>query len=67
MVDFYANWCGPCKMLAPELEKISNEYDIPIIYFSFDSTDSEVAVDTRIEAFYDMLKQKKRKDKIKNI
>jgi len=28
MVDFYANWCGPCKMLAPELEKISNEIDV---------------------------------------
>ena len=43
----------------PILEQISNEYNIPIIYFSFDSTDNEVGIDTRIEAFYDMLIQKK--------
>lgn len=50
--------CTPELNAMTILEKISNEYNIPIIYFSFDSTDTEVAVDTRIEAFHDMLVQK---------
>lgn len=27
MVDFYADWCGPCKMMAPAIEELEKEFE----------------------------------------
>lgn len=37
VVDFYATWCGPCKMFAPIFEEVSNDYDINFIKIDVDN------------------------------
>ncbi|MCX6159371.1 MAG: thioredoxin [Ignavibacteriota bacterium] len=37
IIDFYADWCGPCKMVAPVLEELSNEYDGKVDIYKVDT------------------------------
>jgi thioredoxin 1 len=37
IVDFYADWCGPCKMVAPILEELQKEYDGKLNIFKIDT------------------------------
>jgi len=43
IVDFYATWCRPCKMLAPVLDELAKEYDGKIIIYKVD-VDAEKAM-----------------------
>jgi thioredoxin 1 len=45
MIDFYADWCGPCKMVAPVLEELQKEYgDKLVIYKVNTENERELAL-----------------------
>ncbi|MCR5782599.1 MAG: hypothetical protein K6G90_07670 [Clostridia bacterium] len=51
--------CTPEIDAMPVLRNISADYNIPILFFSFDCQNADTGIETRLEAFYDMIKLKK--------
>lgn len=41
MIDFYADWCQPCKMVAPILEELQEEYEGKINIYKIDTEDQK--------------------------
>lgn len=41
LIDFYADWCGPCKMVAPILEELAEEYQGRINIYKVDTEDQQ--------------------------
>lgn len=40
LVDFYASWCGPCKMVAPVVEELATKYDGKVKFAKLDVDES---------------------------
>jgi thioredoxin len=41
LIDFYADWCQPCKMVAPILEELSKEYEGKVNIYKVDTEDQQ--------------------------
>ncbi len=56
IIDFYADWCGPCKMVAPILEELSEDYKGKIDIYKVDTeAETELATAFGIKSIPSML------------
>ncbi|MBQ8235991.1 MAG: thioredoxin, partial [Clostridia bacterium] len=49
LVDFYADWCGPCKMLSPILEELEKEGSVKVCKINVDE-ENALAVQYRVSS-----------------
>ncbi len=60
IIHIKSTFCTPEIGAMPIINKICQEYQVPLLFFSFDSNSSEVGIKTRIEAFCDMIEGNKK-------
>ncbi|MEK7167371.1 MAG: hypothetical protein AAB791_00025, partial [Patescibacteria group bacterium] len=58
IVHFQSFGCMPDIMLKPILDRVAKDFNVPIIHFMRDTHASDVAYETRLEAFMDLIKRK---------
>ena len=59
IIHLKSSGCTPEIDCMPVLQRLSSDYRIPILYLSYDSQTSDTGLDTRLEAFYDMIAMRK--------
>ncbi len=56
VIDFYADWCGPCKMVAPIIEELSEEYAGKVNFYKIDTeAEQELAAAFGIQSIPSLL------------
>jgi thioredoxin len=56
IIDFYADWCGPCKAVAPILEELSNDYTGKVLIYKVDTeVEQELSAVFQIRSIPSML------------
>lgn len=61
IIHIKSSFCTPEIGAMPIINKICNKYDVPVLFFSFDANTSKVGIETRLEAFYDMIEMRRKK------
>lgn len=60
VIHIKSSFCTPEIGVMPILRKVSKDYNMPILFLSFDSNTSKVGLETRIEAFFDMIEMRRK-------
>lgn len=60
IIHIKSAFCTPEISAMPIINKVAQEYDVPVIFFSMDLNNSTTGITTRLEAFYDMLEMRKK-------
>lgn len=56
LIDFYADWCGPCKMVAPVMEELAEEYKDKVNIYKIDTeAEQELAAAFGIQSIPSLL------------
>jgi len=64
IIHIKSSFCTPEIGAMPIINKICKEYNVPVVFFSFDANTSEVGIKTRLEAFKDMIEMRKNNEKL---
>ena len=60
IIHIKSSFCTPEIGSMSIINKICHQYDVPVMFFSFDANTSKVGLQTRLEAFNDMIEMRKK-------